>query len=186
MLIRVGFSNCLDDVFRQILCLITGPVSLVIVDHVDAHFAFITVTIIFCCFISMALIFIPKISELVRKRGSHFTFGDSCMNGTFHETMTIAEQEERVKKLSKENDELQAKIAEKESQIEEVRKQMNEIMKKKEGETNCKTIKKAVRIQEPEEEREIGTIHVDPATDSGYMSAKNSRPSDFETSESYL
>uniref|UniRef100_T1KDL7 G-protein coupled receptors family 3 profile domain-containing protein n=1 Tax=Tetranychus urticae TaxID=32264 RepID=T1KDL7_TETUR len=31
-----------------ILCMITGPVSLVIVNHVDAHFAFITFTIIFC------------------------------------------------------------------------------------------------------------------------------------------
>lgn len=169
----------------QILCLITGPVSLVIVDHVDAHFAFISVTIIFCCFISMALIFIPKIVELVRKKGSHFSFGDSCMNGTFHETMTIQEQEDRLRRLNRENDELQAKIAEKESQIEEVRRQMDEIMKKKDSESS-KATRKAVRIQEPEEQRTPGKIHVDPGSDSGYMSNKNSKPSDFETSESYL
>ena len=51
---------------RQILCLITGPVSLVIDNQVNSHFAFIALTIIFCCFLSMALIFIPKIVEIVR------------------------------------------------------------------------------------------------------------------------
>lgn len=55
----------------------------------------------------MALIFIPKIVELVRKRGSHLSFGGSYMNGTFHETLTIQEQEERLKKLTLENEELQ-------------------------------------------------------------------------------
>ncbi|XP_074600736.1 gamma-aminobutyric acid type B receptor subunit 1 isoform X2 [Brevipalpus obovatus] len=169
-----------------ILCMITGPVSLVIVNHVDAHFAFIASTIISCCFISMGLIFVPKIVELFRKRGSHFSFGDSCMNGTFHETMTIQEQEERLRKLTQENEELQAKIAEKESQIDEVRKQMEEIIKKKEGDSNSKQTRKAVRIQEPEDQKVTSNIHIDPASDSGYMSARNSKPSDFETSESYL
>ena len=50
----------------QILCLITGPVSLVIDDQVNSHFAFIGLTIIFCCILSMALIFIPKILEIVQ------------------------------------------------------------------------------------------------------------------------
>ena len=61
---------------------------------------------------------------------------------------------------------------------------MEEIMKKKENEP--KHTKKAVRIQEPDEPKTIGTIHVDPATDSGYQSARGSKPSDFEISESYL
>ena len=54
---------------EQILCLITGPVSHVIEDQVNAHFAFIGLTIIFCCFLTMALVFVPKIVELVRVRG---------------------------------------------------------------------------------------------------------------------
>ena len=49
----------------QILCLITGPVSLVIDNQVNSHFAFIALAIIFCCFLSMALIFIPKIMEII-------------------------------------------------------------------------------------------------------------------------
>lgn len=52
----------------QILCLITGPVSLVIDNQVNSHFAFIGLSIIFCCFLSMALIFLPKVVEIVRHR----------------------------------------------------------------------------------------------------------------------
>jgi len=94
----------------QILCVITGPVSLVIVNQVDAHFAFVAFTIIFCCFLSMALIFTPKIVELVRKRGNHLSFGGSYMNGTFHDNGSSHEQEERLKKLTNENEELQVSI----------------------------------------------------------------------------
>lgn len=90
--------------------MITGPVSLVIVNQVDAHFAFIAFTIIFCCFLSMALIFTPKIVQLVRKRGNHLSFGGSYMNGTFHNSGSSQEQTEQLKKLTSENDELQVQL----------------------------------------------------------------------------
>lgn len=44
-----------------VLCLITAPVSLVISSQADASFAFVTAALVFCCFLSMALIFVPKV-----------------------------------------------------------------------------------------------------------------------------
>lgn len=44
-----------------VLCLITAPVSLVISSQADASFAFVTTALVFCCFLSMALIFLPKV-----------------------------------------------------------------------------------------------------------------------------
>lgn len=46
-----------------VLCLITAPVSLVISSQADASFAFVTAALAFCCFISMALIFLPKVKS---------------------------------------------------------------------------------------------------------------------------
>lgn len=91
-----------------ILCLITGPVSLVMNNQVNSHFAFISLAIIFCCFLSMALIFTPKIAELVRRRGGPPGL-TGHLNGTFHETMTSREEEERFNRLTLENDELKVK-----------------------------------------------------------------------------
>lgn len=85
-----------------ILCMITGPVSLVISNQVNAHFAFIALTIIFCCFISMAMVFAPKISELIRKRGNMA----NQMNGVFQDTLTTKEDEEKLQRLISENEDL--------------------------------------------------------------------------------
>ncbi|RWS26614.1 gamma-aminobutyric acid type B receptor subunit 1-like protein, partial [Leptotrombidium deliense] len=170
---------------RRILCMITGPVSLVISNQTDAHFAFIAFTIIFCCFISMALIFTPKVVELVRKRSAHLAFGGSHMNGTFHDTLTSQEQEERFQRLTLESEELSSKITEKDAQIEEIKREIEKLSKERRNKENLQK-RKAVRIQEPEEPKHIDVIHIDAVSDSGYVSNRNSRPSDFEFSESYL
>jgi len=185
-----------------ILCLITGPVSLVINNQVNSHFAFIALAIIFCCFLSMALIFVPKIVELVRRRsGPNSGMSGSALNGTFHETMTSREEEERFNRLTQENEELKEKIAEKEKQIEAIKDRI-EVMAKQQRDkemikrkTEGTKQRKAVRIQEPmgghkENEKEnnenLNVINIDPISDSGFVSNRNSRPSDFEFSESYL
>uniref|UniRef100_V9IJL5 Gamma-aminobutyric acid type B receptor subunit 1 n=1 Tax=Apis cerana TaxID=7461 RepID=V9IJL5_APICE len=49
-----------------VLCLITAPVTMVIASQQDASFAFVALAIIFCCFLSMALIFVPKVIEVIR------------------------------------------------------------------------------------------------------------------------
>ncbi|XP_054160716.1 gamma-aminobutyric acid type B receptor subunit 1-like [Oppia nitens] len=181
-----------------ILCLITGPVSQVIEDQVNAHFAFIALAIIFCCFLTMALVFVPKIVELVRIRsGPNSGINGSGINGTFHETMTSREEEERFNRLSLENQELKEKISEKEKQIEEIKskievmaKQQQELRKSEESKQLC-VKRKAVRIQEPDGQdgdviEQLSNTNVDPVSDSGFVSNRNSRPSDFEFSESYL
>ena len=46
-----------------ILCLITAPVAMVIASQQDASFAFVALAVIFCCFLSMLLIFVPKVGR---------------------------------------------------------------------------------------------------------------------------
>lgn len=46
-----------------VLCLITAPVGMVIASQQDASFAFVALAVIFCCFLSMLLIFVPKVSS---------------------------------------------------------------------------------------------------------------------------
>ena len=48
-----------------VLCLITAPVTMVIASQQDASFAFVALAVIFCCFLSMALIFVPKVSYMI-------------------------------------------------------------------------------------------------------------------------
>lgn len=46
-----------------VLCLITAPVAMVIASQQDASFVFVALAVIFCCFLSMLLIFVPKVSK---------------------------------------------------------------------------------------------------------------------------
>ena len=49
-----------------ILCIITAPVTMVIADQENATFAFVSLANVFCCYLSMALVFVPKVSNRVR------------------------------------------------------------------------------------------------------------------------
>jgi TolA-binding protein len=174
----------------------------------------------------MALIFVPKIVELVRRRSGP-NAGMNCLvfklmkisnefincliigmsgshlNGTFHETMTSREEEERFNRLTLENEELKEKITEKEKQIDQIKtkieqltkqqqqQQQQQFNKKEQKQHQTKQMRKAVRIQEPdgkddENNDHLNVINIDPISDSGFVSNRNSRPSDFEFSESYL
>lgn len=55
-----------------ILCLITAPVAMVIASQQDASFAFVALAVIFCCFLSMLLIFVPKVGNGRRRKGGGF------------------------------------------------------------------------------------------------------------------
>ena len=44
-----------------ILCIITAPVTMVIADQENATFAFVALANVFCCYLSMALVFVPKV-----------------------------------------------------------------------------------------------------------------------------
>lgn len=88
-----------------ILCVITAPVTLVIASQQDASFAFVALAIIFCCFLSMALIFVPKVIEVIRHPR------DKAESKYNPDVGMSKEDEEKYQKLLSENDELQKLIA---------------------------------------------------------------------------
>lgn len=88
-----------------VLCLITAPVTMVIASQQDANFAFVALAIIFCCFLSMALIFVPKVIEVIRHPK------DKAESKYNPDVGMSKEDEERYQKLLSENDELQKLIA---------------------------------------------------------------------------
>ncbi|XP_022239311.1 gamma-aminobutyric acid type B receptor subunit 1-like isoform X2 [Limulus polyphemus] len=176
-----------------VLCLITAPVTLVISSQQDATFAFVALAIIFCSFLSMALVFVPKIIELVRRPKER----SDARNLT--DTITSKEEEERHQRLLVENEELKRQISEKEEQI----KLLNQALQEKNALRSIHgtaSIGERVRITLPVQygdgvmlsPRE--KITIDPVSDSGYVTGttcsmvRGSRAShsDFEFSESYL
>ncbi|KAG5676270.1 hypothetical protein PVAND_006118 [Polypedilum vanderplanki] len=94
-----------------VLCLITAPVAMVIASQQDASYAFVALAVIFCCFLSMLLIFVPKVIEVMRH--PH----DKAESRFSNDTGISKEDEERYKKLVLENEELQKLIAQKEEKI---------------------------------------------------------------------
>lgn len=88
-----------------ILCLITAPVTMVISSQQDASFGFVALAIIFCCFLSMLLIFVPKVIEVIRHPRDK---AESKYNA---EVGVSKEDEEKYQKLLNENDELKKLIA---------------------------------------------------------------------------
>lgn len=103
-----------------IMCFITGPVSLVNLMRQQAnyHYLFVSITIIFCCSLSMILIFIPKVVEYMRRRKRRST-GAAGPSGSsvIQDERSSRDDEEQFKKLEKENRELAEKIREKDSQM---------------------------------------------------------------------
>ncbi|XP_047736416.1 gamma-aminobutyric acid type B receptor subunit 1 isoform X2 [Hyalella azteca] len=91
-----------------VLCIITAPVTLLVSSQQDASFAFAALSIIFCCFLSMALIFVPKIVEVVQNPRERV---DSTEHGPSRE------EEERYHALVAENEDMQKLISEKEEMI---------------------------------------------------------------------
>ena len=50
--------------FFQVLCVITAPITLIIKSQQDASYAFVALAIILCSFLSMGVIFGPKVGFL--------------------------------------------------------------------------------------------------------------------------
>ena len=95
-----------------VLCLITAPVSLVISSQADASFAFVTAALVFCCFLSMALIFVPKVVEVIRNPDRPEDADDQDTDQAVSK-----EEEERYRKLQQENEQLQQLIASREQKL---------------------------------------------------------------------
>jgi len=126
-----------------VLCFITGPISLVNLMRQQAnyHYLFVSITIIFCCSLSMILIFSPKVVEYMRRRKKrrHPEGGGSTAAGSggggagsgkggmrghgsasfshIQDERSSRDDEEQYNKLQKENRDLAQKIREKDSQM---------------------------------------------------------------------
>ncbi|XP_074654114.1 gamma-aminobutyric acid type B receptor subunit 1-like [Tubulanus polymorphus] len=96
-----------------VLSIITAPVTIIIKDQQDASFAFVALAIILCCFLSMGLVFVPKIMDVIR----HPNEGMEC--ATLTDSLASREEEERHQRLLAENEELKKQIAQKEEKIRE-------------------------------------------------------------------
>ncbi|XP_068081779.1 gamma-aminobutyric acid type B receptor subunit 1 [Anabrus simplex] len=103
-----------------VLCMITAPVTMVIASQQDASFAFVALAIIFCCFLSMALIFVPKVIEVIRHPR------DKAESKYNPDVGMTKEDEEKYQKLVAENEELQKLIAAKEEKIRLLKQRLQE------------------------------------------------------------
>nr|CAD7406403.1 unnamed protein product [Timema cristinae] len=103
-----------------VLCLITAPVTMVIASQQDASFAFVALAVIFCCFLSMALIFVPKVIEVIRHPR------DKAESKYNPDVGMTKEDEEKYQKLVAENDELQKLISAKEDKIRLLKQRLQE------------------------------------------------------------
>jgi gamma-aminobutyric acid type B receptor len=99
-----------------ILCIITAPVTMVIADQQNATFAFVALANVFCCYLSMALVFVPKVVFIVQHPGHDPRERED------EDEKKKQEQEMKLKKILKENEELQKSIADKDRKIELLRK----------------------------------------------------------------
>jgi len=113
-----------------ILCIITAPVTMVIADQQNATFAFIALANVFCCYLSMALVFVPKVVFIVQHPGHDPRERED------EDEKKKQEQEMKLKKILKENEELQKDIAEKDRKIDLLRKHL--AMKKEIAEREAK------------------------------------------------
>lgn len=87
-----------------ILCMITAPVMLVIGNQQNAAFCFVSLANVFCCYLSMGVVFLPKVVFIRQHAHDPREKEDDEREN--------AEQELRYRELLKANEELQRKVAE--------------------------------------------------------------------------
>jgi hypothetical protein len=103
---------------------------LIIERNQDADFAFASIAIILCCFVSFGLIFLPKILCIIRGRDQPLsttgnkdrsTTNSAAGHGSNSTTQQLSsEDEEKHRKLVQENEQLKALIAEREARVNEL------------------------------------------------------------------
>ena len=113
-----------------ILCIITAPVTMVISDQHNATFAFVALANVFCCYLSMALVFVPKVFFIFQHPGH-----DPREKQEDDDERKKQEQEAKLKKILKENEAMQKDIAEKDRKIDLLRRHLALRREREEEET---------------------------------------------------
>ncbi|EGT30589.1 CBN-GBB-1 protein [Caenorhabditis brenneri] len=115
-----------------VMTLVTAPVvTLLIHGKVDANFAFISLTVLICTYISVGLIYGPKIRHIIKVPPSA---DEIQQNGNSVPAVMSKIDQKRYDMLKKENETLQKQIEEKERKIHECRERLEALTNSSETE----------------------------------------------------
>uniref|UniRef100_A0A8C5QMN7 Gamma-aminobutyric acid type B receptor subunit 1 n=1 Tax=Leptobrachium leishanense TaxID=445787 RepID=A0A8C5QMN7_9ANUR len=103
-----------------VLCLITAPVTMILSSQQDASFAFSSLAIVFSAYITLVVLFVPKMRRLITRGEWQSEQQDTLKTGS----STNNNEEEKSRLLERENQELGRIIAEKEERVMELRQQL--------------------------------------------------------------
>ncbi|XP_031650808.1 gamma-aminobutyric acid type B receptor subunit 1 [Oncorhynchus kisutch] len=107
----------------SVLCMITAPVTMILSSQQDASFAFASLAIVFSVYITLVVLFVPKMRRLIT-RGEWQSDTQETMKT--QGSSTNNNDEEKSRQLERENKELQKIIQEKEERVSELRNQLVE------------------------------------------------------------
>ncbi|XP_010771064.1 gamma-aminobutyric acid type B receptor subunit 1-like [Notothenia coriiceps] len=102
--------------------MITAPVTMILSSQQDASFAFASLAIVFSVYITLVVLFVPKMRRLIT-RGEWQSDGQETIKTG---SSTNNNDEEKSRQLERENKELQKIIQEKEERVSELRNQLTE------------------------------------------------------------
>ncbi|XP_026875543.2 gamma-aminobutyric acid type B receptor subunit 1 isoform X4 [Electrophorus electricus] len=107
---------------RKVLCMITAPVTMILSSKQDASFAFASLAIVFSVYITLVVLFVPKMRRLITRGEWQSDQQETMKTGS----STNNNDEEKSRQLERENKELQKIIQEKEERVSELRSQLSE------------------------------------------------------------
>ncbi|XP_072406250.1 LOW QUALITY PROTEIN: gamma-aminobutyric acid type B receptor subunit 1 [Chiloscyllium punctatum] len=105
-----------------VLCMITAPVTMIVSSQQDAAFAFASLAVVFSVYITLVVLFVPKMRRLITRGEWQSEQQDTMKTGS----STNNNDEEKSRQLEKENRELEKIIVEKEERILELRQQLQQ------------------------------------------------------------
>ncbi|KAM4601346.1 gamma-aminobutyric acid type B receptor subunit 1 isoform 1-T1 [Polymixia lowei] len=105
-----------------VLCMITAPVTMILTSQQDASFAFASLAIVFSAYITLVVLFVPKMRRLITRGEWQSEQQDTLKTGS----STNNNDEEKSRQLERENRELQKIIQEKEERVSALRNQLAE------------------------------------------------------------
>ncbi|XP_053288987.1 LOW QUALITY PROTEIN: gamma-aminobutyric acid type B receptor subunit 1 [Pleuronectes platessa] len=105
-----------------VLCLITAPVTMILSSQQDASFAFASLAVVFSAYITLVVLFVPKMRRLITRGEWQSEQQDTLKTGS----STNNNDEEKSRQLERENRELQKIIQEKEERVSALRNQLAE------------------------------------------------------------
>uniref|UniRef100_A0AAY4EM38 G-protein coupled receptors family 3 profile domain-containing protein n=1 Tax=Denticeps clupeoides TaxID=299321 RepID=A0AAY4EM38_9TELE len=105
-----------------VLCMITAPVTMILSSQQNASFAFASLAIIFSVYITLVVLFVPKIRRLITRGEWQSEQQDTLKTAS----STNNNDEEKSRQLERENRELQKIIQQKEERVSELRSQLAE------------------------------------------------------------